>query len=133
MSRASAALAVGLAGRPTAAALRVIDEIRRPAEGDMRKLVLASMLMMVMTGGWAFAESTRESLGGPGYIECEAFKQNRNGSWTSVRKSVVTIGSNRLSVDGTTFERQGTKQTGVTINVFVGSNDLADVLDRTCR
>jgi hypothetical protein len=99
----------------------------------MRKFVVASMLMMAMTGGCAFAESTLESLGVPGNIECDAFKQNRNGYWTSVRKSVVTIGSNRLSVDGTTFEKRGTKHGGVTINVFVGSNDLADVLDRTCR
>jgi hypothetical protein len=98
----------------------------------MRTFVSASMLLIVMAGDWAFAESTLESLGVPGYIECDAFKQNRNGSWTPVRKSVVTIGSNKLSVDGTTFERKGTKHGGVTINVFVGSNDLADALDRTC-
>ena len=98
----------------------------------MRKFVVASMLMMVMTGGWAFAESTLESLGVLGNIECDAFKQNRDGSWTSTRKSVMTIGSNTLLVlDGTTFERQGTKQKGV--KLFVGSNDLAGVLDRTCR
>ena len=39
------------------------------AEGDMRKFVLASMLMMVMAGGWAFAEFTLEPLGVSGHIE----------------------------------------------------------------
>jgi hypothetical protein len=97
----------------------------------MRKFVVASMLVMV-TGGCALAESTLPSLGVPGNIECDAFKQNRDGSWTSTRKSVVTIGSNRLSVNGTTLEKQGTRRRGVAIYVSVGTYDLAEVLERTC-
>jgi hypothetical protein len=65
----------------------------------MRKFVLASMLMLVMTGGGAFGELTFEALGRLGNIECDAFKQNPDGSWTSTRKSIVTIGSNKPSVD----------------------------------
>ena len=98
----------------------------------MLRLALTPILMMVVAGGYAFAESTLDSLGIPGNVQCDAFKKNPSGSWTTIRKSVVVIGSDRLSVDGITFEKKGTKQTGVTIQVFVGSNDLADVLDRTC-
>ena len=98
----------------------------------MRKCVVASMLLMVMTGGCAFAESTLASLGVPGDIECGAFKQNQDGSWTSVRRSVVVVGSSRLAVEGTTFEKEGTRRRGVAIHVSVGTYDLAEVLKRTC-
>jgi len=68
-----------------------------------------------------------------GNVQCDAFKKNPNGSWTSTRQSVVSIGPDRLSIGSdATFEKQGTKQQGVTVQVFVGPNDLADVLDRTC-
>ena len=91
------------------------------------------MFMIVVAAGYAFAESTLDSLGIPGNVQCDAFKKNPGGSWTSIRKTVVTIGSDQLSVDGTTFEKEGTKRTGVTMQVFVGPNDLADVLDRICK
>jgi hypothetical protein len=96
----------------------------------MRRFVIASALMMVTIGGRAFAESTFDSLGVPGNVECDAFKKNRDYSWTSTRRSVVTIGSESLSVSGTTV---GAKQTTMANRVLIGSYDLADVLNKTCR
>jgi hypothetical protein len=108
-----------------------IGETRAQTKEDqMRRFVIAPTLMMVMVGDCAFAESTLGSLGVPGSIECDAFKKNRDYSWTSTRRSVVTIGSESLSVDGTTV---GAKQTTMANRVLVGSYDLADVLNKTCR
>ena len=101
----------------------------------MLRFALTSMIMMVVAGEYAFAESTVDSLGIFGSVQCAAFKKKPNGSWTAIRQSVVTIGPYLLSVGGgMTFEKKvtSTKQGGVTIHVFVGPNDLADVLDRTC-
>jgi hypothetical protein len=98
-------------------------------EDRMLRFVMASTLMMVMIGSRAFAESTLESFGVPGNIECDAFKKNRDNSWTSTRRSVVTVGSESLSVDGTTV---GAKQKTAD-RVLVGTYNLADVLNKTCR
>ena len=98
----------------------------------MLRLALTPILMMVVAGGYAFAESTLGSLGIPGDVQCAAFKKNPSGSWTAIRQSVVTIGPDRLSLGGMTFEKKSIERPGVTIHVFVGPNDLADVLDRTC-
>jgi hypothetical protein len=99
----------------------------------MGRFVMASTLMMVIIGDCAFAESTSDSLGVPGNIECDAFKRNRDNSWTSTRRSVVTIGSDSLSVDGTTVESGVAKQKTVANHVLVGSYDLADALNKTCK
>jgi hypothetical protein len=99
----------------------------------MRKLAFVSILMCLIVAGRVSAESTIESLGVPGNVECDAFMQSKDGSWTLIRKSIVTIGSNRLAVDGPiTFEKEGTSRKAVAVYVAVGSYDLADVLLRTC-
>lgn len=98
----------------------------------MLRFALTWILMMVVAEGYAFAESTVDPLGIDGNVQCDAFKRNPGGSWTTIRQSVVTIGPDRLSVDGLTFEKKGIERPGVTIHVFVGPHDLADVLDRTC-
>ena len=98
----------------------------------MLRFALTSMFMMVSAGGYACAESTLGSLGVPGNVQCDAFKKNPDGSWTSIRQSVVTIGPDRLSLGGITFDKKSTERPGITFHAFVGPNDLADVLDRTC-
>lgn len=101
----------------------------------MLRFVLMSMFMMVVAVGCAFAESTVDSLGMVGNVQCDAFKKNPGGSWTAIRQSVVTIGPDRLSVGrGMTFEKKvtSTKRGGVILSRFVGPNDLTDVLDKTC-
>jgi hypothetical protein len=99
----------------------------------MLKFALTSIFMVVVAGGYALAESTADSLGVPGEVECDAFKLNPNGSWTVTRQTVVTIGSDQLELGGMTFDKQGIRRGAVTFHVFVGPNDLADVLDRTCK
>jgi hypothetical protein len=99
----------------------------------MRTIVLASVLVALVAQGRALAESTFESLGLPGSVECDAFRQDRDASWTAIRKSVVTIGSSHLPVGGgITFEKKGTSRRKVPIHLGIGGKDLADVLDRTC-
>jgi hypothetical protein len=99
----------------------------------MLRFALTSMFVAVVAGGYASAESTADSLGVPGEVECDAFKLNPNGSWTAIRQTVITIGSDQLELGGMTFDKQGITRGAVTFHVFVGPNDLADVLDRTCR
>jgi len=99
----------------------------------MLKFALMSIFVMVLATGHASAESTADSLGIPGEVECDAFKHNPNGSWTAIRQSVITIGSDQLELGGMTFDKQGITRGAVTFHVFVGPNDLADVLDRTCK
>jgi hypothetical protein len=100
----------------------------------MRRIVLASVLVALAVQSRASAETTFESLGLLGGVQCSAFGQNQDASWTSTRNSIVTIGSNRLAVGGgMTFEKEGTSRKSVAIYLAIGGNDLADVLDRTCR
>jgi hypothetical protein len=100
----------------------------------MRRIVLASVLVALAAQSRASAETTFESPGLLGGVQYSAFRQNQDASWTSARNSIVTIGSNRLAVGGgMTFEKEGTSRKSVAIYVAVGGNDLADVLDRTCR
>src|SRR5260221_6106217 len=107
---------------------------RRRTEEYMRTIMLASVLVALAAEGRAAAESTIESLGLLGCVQCDAFRQNQDASWTSTRKSVVTIGSSRLAVGGgTTFEKEGTSRRAVAIYLAVGGHDLADLLDRTGR
>lgn len=98
----------------------------------MLRLALMSMFLTLVTGGCAFAESTIGPLGILGNVQCDAFKKYPSGSWTAIRQSVVTIGPDRLSLGPITFEKKGIERPGVTFHVFVGPNDLAEVLDRTC-
>jgi hypothetical protein len=100
----------------------------------MRRIVLTSVLLALVSGGRASAESTFESLGLPGSVQCDAFRQNQDASWTSTCKSVPSIGSTHFAVGGgITFEKEGTsRKAKVPIHLGVGGKDLADVLDRTC-
>jgi hypothetical protein len=80
---------------------------------------LASVLVALVAGGRASAESTIESIGLVGSVQCDAFRQNQNASWTSTGNSVVTIGPSRLAVGGgTTFEKEGTSRRAVSANTF---------------
>jgi hypothetical protein len=68
------------------------------------KLALTSMFVTVVAGGYASAESTADSIGVPGEVECDAFKLNPNGSWTVTRQTVIIIGSDQLELGGMTFD-----------------------------
>jgi hypothetical protein len=81
----------------------------------MRMWLFGLLLLVFFGGSQAWAESTINATGLPGNVECDAFRKNPNGSWTSIRRSVATVGNNRLSVDGTTFWKAGTQHGAVTI------------------